>query len=108
MQFPTKYIFFIKERIKESKLFLNRITISNQKKDKDLKTRINNYKKIVTEQNEIINKLKSETSNRLAYAKSEEIQTLIRNNGEIVNNEIEGIKNKITDHKKKIHKPGNQ
>ena len=61
MQIPEKYIFFIKERIKESKMFLNRITISSQKRDNNIKTRINTYKNIVTEQNAIINKLKDET-----------------------------------------------
>ena len=98
MEIPTKYIFFIKERIKDSKLFLNKITISNQKKDTNLKTRINSYKNLVTEQNEIINKLKNETSNRIAYAKSEEIQTLIRNNSEVTNKEIEAIKKRISTH----------
>ena len=102
MQIPEKYIFFIKERIKESKIFLNRITISSQKRDNNIKTRINTYKNIVKEQNAIINKLKDETSNRIAYAKGEEIQILIRNNGEAVNNEIEGIKKRITNHKEKL------
>jgi chemotaxis protein MotB len=102
MQIPAKYIFFIKERIKESKLFLNRITISNQKRDDNTKSRINTYKNIIKEQKIIINKLKNEASNRIAYAKSEEIQTLIKNNGEIVNNEIEGIKKRIINHKEKL------
>ena len=102
MQIPEKYIFFIKERIKESKMFLNRITISSQKRDNNIKTRINTYKNVVKEQNAIINKIKNETSNRIAYAKSEEIQILIRNNGEAVNNEIEGIKKRITNHKEKL------
>ena len=102
MQIPEKYIFFIKERIKESKMFLNRITISSQKRDNNIKTRINTYKNVVKEQNAIINKLKNETSNRIEYAKSEEIQILIRNNGEAVKNEIEGIKKRITNHKEKL------
>ena len=102
MQIPEKYIFFIKERIKESKMFLNRITISSQKRDNNIKTRINTFKNIVKEQNAIINKIKNETSNRIAYAKSEEIQILIRNNGEAVNNEIEEIKKRITNHKEKL------
>ena len=105
MQIPEKYIFFIKERIKESKMFLNIITISSQKRDNNIKTRINTYKNVVKEQNAIINKLKNETSNRIAYAKSEEIQILIRNNGEVVNNEIEGIKKRITNHKEKLSHP---
>ena len=102
MQIPEKYIFFIKERIKESKMFLNRITISSQTRDNNIKTRINTYKNVVKEQNAIINKLKNETSNRIEYAKSEEIQILIRNNGEAVKNEIEGIKKRITNHKEKL------
>ena len=102
MQIPEKYIFFIKERIKESKMFLNRITISSQKKDNNIKNRINTYKNIVKEENAFINKLKDETSNRIEYAKSEEIQILIRNNGEAVNNEIKGIKKRITNHKEKL------
>ena len=103
MQIPTKYIFFIKERIRESKVFLNKITIFEQKRDTNSKTRINTYKKIVKEQNETINKIKNETSNQISYAKSDEIQILIKNNKEVTNKKIEEIKKKISKQKENLN-----
>ena len=58
MQIPSKDIFFLKERIRETTLFLHKTTLSDHKKDANLKTQINSYKEIVNNKNSIINKIK--------------------------------------------------
>ena len=97
MQIPSKYIFFIKERIRESTIFLRKTTLSDHKKNTNLNDRINFYKKKVKEQNEIINKIKNESSALIAYDKSEEIKLKIKNNGEVVKENIEKIRTKNSD-----------
>ena len=37
MQTPSKYIFFLKERIRETTLFLRKTTLSDNKKDSQFK-----------------------------------------------------------------------
>ena len=104
MQIPSKYIFFIKERIRETTLFLRKTTLSDNKKDANLKTRINSYKEIVKNKNSIINKIKNEASARISYAKSDEIKQIIKNNGEVNNSKREGIEEKVSGLKKQLKK----
>ena len=104
MQIPSKYIFFLKERIRETTLFLRKTTLSDHKKDANLKTRINSYKKIVKNKNSIINKIKNEASARISYAKSDEIKEIIKNNGEVNNRKREGIEEKVSGLKKQLKK----
>ena len=104
MQTPSKYIFFLKERIRETTLFLRKTTLSDQKKDANLNTRINNYKEIVKDKNRIINKIKNEASARISYAKSDEIKEIIKNNGEVNNRKREGIEEKVSGLKKQLKK----
>ena len=102
MQIPSKYIFFLKERIRETILFLHKTTLSNQKKDANLNSRINNYKEIVKDKNRIINKIKNEASARISYAKSDEIKQIIKKNEEVNNRKREGIEEKISGLKKQL------
>ena len=102
MKIPSKYIFFLKERIRETTLFLRKTTLSDQKKDANLNTRINNYKEIVKDKNRIINKIKNEASARISYAKSDEIKEIIKNNGEVNNRKREGIEEKVSGLKKQL------
>ena len=104
MQTPSKYIFFLKERIRETTLFLRKTTLSDNKKDANLKTRINSYKEIVKNKNSIINKIKNEASARISYAKSDEIKKIIKNNGEVNNIKREGIEEKVSGLKKQLKK----
>ena len=104
MQTPSKYIFFLKERIRETTLFLRKTTLSDHKKDANLKTRINSYKEIVKNKNSIINKIKNEASARISYAKSDEIKQIIKNNGEVNNRKREGIEEKVSGLKKQLKK----
>ena len=104
MQIPSKYIFFLKERIRETTLFLHKTTFSKYKKDAHLKTRINSYKEIVKNKNSIINKIKNEASARISYAKSDEIKQIIKNNGEVNNRKREGIEEKVSGLKKQLKK----
>ena len=104
MQIPSKYIFFLKERIRETTLFLRKTTLSDNKKDANLKTRINSYKEIVKNKNSIINKIKNEASARISYAKSDEIKEIIKNNGEVNNIKREGIEEKVSGLKKQLKK----
>ena len=104
MQIPSKYIFFIKERIRETTLFLRKTTLSDQKKDANLNTQINSYKEIVKNKNSIINKIKNEASARISYAKSDEIKEIIKNNGEVNNRKREGIEEKVSGLKKQLKK----
>ena len=104
MQTPSKYIFFLKERIRETTLFLRKTTVSDQKKDANLNTRINSYKEIVKNKNSIINKIKNEASARISYAKSDEIKKIIKNNGEVNNSKREGIEEKVSSLKKQLKK----
>ena len=104
MQIPSKYIFFLKERIRETKLFLRKTTLSDHKKDANLNTRINSYKEIVKNKNSIINKIKNEASARISYAKSDEIKKIIKNNGEVNNSKREGIEEKVSGLKKQLKK----
>ena len=104
MQTPSKYIFFLKERIRETTLFLHKTTLSDHKKDANLKTRINSYKEIVKNKNSIINKIKNEASARISYAKSDEIKEIIKNNGEVNNSKREGIEEKVSGLKKQLKK----
>ena len=104
MQTPSKYIFFLKERIRETTLFLRKTTLSDNKKDANLKTRINSYKEIVKNKNNIINKIKNEASARISYAKSDEIKQIIKNNGEVNNRKREGIEEKVSGLKKQLKK----
>ena len=104
MQIPSKYIFFIKERIREATVFLRKTTLSDHKKDANLKIRINNYKEIVEDKNKIINKIKKEASARISYAKSDEIKQIIKNNGEANNIKREGIEEKVSGLKKQLEK----
>ena len=104
MQIPSKYIFFLKERIRETTLFLHKTTLSDHKKDANLNTRINSYKEIVKNKNSIINKIKNEASARISYAKSDEIKKIIKNNGEVNNSKREGIEEKVSDLKKQLKK----
>ena len=96
MQTPSKYIFFLKERIRETTLFLRKTTLSDNKKDANLKTRINSYKEIVKNKNSIINKIKNEASARISYAKSDEIKEIIKKIGEVNNSKREGIEEKVS------------
>ena len=102
MQIPSKYIFFLKERIRETTLFLHKTTFSKYKKDAHLKTRINSYKEIVKNKNSIINKIKNEVSARISYAKSDKIKEIIKKNGEVNNSKREGIEEKISSLKKQL------
>jgi chemotaxis protein MotB len=102
MQIPSKYIFFIKERIRESTLFLRRTTLSDNKKNTNLNNKINSYKKVVKEQNEIINKIKNKASAQNSYNKSEEIKKIIKNNEEAIEKITETIRAKILDLKKQL------
>ena len=104
MQIPSKYIFFLKERIRETTLFLHKTTLSDHKKDANLNTRINSYKEIVKNKNSIINKIKNEASARISYAKSDEIKKIIKNNGEVNNSKREGIEEKVSGLKKQLKK----
>jgi chemotaxis protein MotB len=104
MQIPSKYIFFLKERIRETTLFLHKTTLSDNKKDANLNTRINSYKEIVKNKNSIINKIKNEASARISYAKSDEIKKIIKNNGEVNNSKREGIEEKVSGLKKQLKK----
>ena len=104
MQTPSKYIFFLKERIRETTLFLHKTTLSDHKKDANLNTRINSYKEIVKNKNSIINKIKNEASARISYAKSDEIKKIIKNNGEVNNSKREGIEEKVSGLKKQLKK----
>ena len=104
MQIPSKYIFFLKERIRETTLFLHKTTLSDHKKDANLNTRINSYKEIVKNKNSIINKIKNEASARISYAKSDEIKKIIKNNGEVNNSKLEGIEEKVSGLKKQLKK----
>ena len=104
MQIPSKYIFFLKERIRETTLFLRKTTLSDQKKDANLNTQINSYKEIVKNKNSIINKIKNEASARISYAKSDEIKEIIKNNGEVNNRKREGIEEKVSGLKKQLKK----
>ena len=104
MQIPSKYIFFLKERIRETTLFLHKTTLSDHKKDANLNTRINSYKEIVKNKNSIINKIKNEASARISYAKSDEIKKIIKNNGAVNNSKREGIEEKVSGLKKQLKK----
>jgi len=104
MQTPSKYIFFLKERIRETKLFLRKTTLSNNKKDANLNTRINSYKEIVKNKNSVINKIKNEASARISYAKSDEIKEIIKKNGEVNNSKQKGIEEKVSGLKKQLKK----
>ena len=104
MQIPSKYIFFLKERIRETTLFLHKTTLSDHKKDANLNTRINSYKEIVKNKNSIINKIKNEASARISYAKGDEIKKIIKNNGEVNNSKREGIEEKVSGLKKQLKK----
>lgn len=104
MQTPSKYIFFLKERIRETTLFLRKTTLSDNKKDANLKTRINSYKEIVKNKNSIINKIKNEASARISYAKSDAIKEIIKKNEALNNSKREGIEEKVSDLKKQLKK----
>ena len=104
MQIPSKDIFFLKERIRETTLFLHKTTLSDHKKDANLKTQINSYKEIVNNKNSIINKIKNETSARISYAKSDAIKEIIKKNGEVNKSKREGIEEKVSGLKKQVEK----
>ena len=104
MQTPSKYIFFIKERIRESTLFLRRTEIYDHKKNTNLKNKINSYKKVVKEQNQIINNIKNKVSAQISYNKSEEIKKIIKNNEEVIEKKTETIRATILDLKKQLKK----
>jgi chemotaxis protein MotB len=96
MNTPSKYLFFIKERIKDSKLFLHKIKLYDQKRHKSLNTKIKTYEKEVEGHKDFINKIKNETSERISYAKSEKIRTLIKNNEEKINKKRKEIEENIS------------